>query len=74
MTIVYCDVCKKKVDDPLIGRDFHYYAEIGVCEPCKDNLEYQVKNQIRANEPFNMSWYDKLVKDIFGKAAQKGRA
>jgi hydrogenase maturation factor HypF (carbamoyltransferase family) len=74
MVSVYCDVCKKKVDDPVNDRTFFYYANFSVCETCRDNLEYQIKTQVRANEPFSMSWYRKLTLDTFAKSAQKGRA
>jgi len=74
MINVYCDVCKKKLDEPQPNRDFFYYADFSVCEACKDNLEFQVKPQVRAKEPFSMDWYEKTIKDTFGKAVQKGRS
>jgi len=73
MVSIYCDACKKKMDDPQPNKDFFYYAGFGVCEECKDKLEYQVKPQVRAREPFSMEWYEKVINDTFGKAAQKGR-
>jgi hypothetical protein len=73
MTTIYCDVCKKKMDNPQPNKDFFYYAGFGVCEDCKDKLEYQLKPQVRAREPFSMDWYSKLVADTFGRAAQRGR-
>jgi len=74
MISVYCDVCKKKVDDPMARRTFFYYADYSVCESCKDNLEDQIKTQIRAKEPFTTEWYEKYVDDIITKAVQKGKA
>jgi len=40
MTTIYCDVCKKKMDNPQPNQNFFYYAGFGVCEDCKDKLEY----------------------------------
>jgi hypothetical protein len=62
------------MDNPKTGETFFYYANFGVCEACKDNLEYQIKPQIRANDPFVMDWYRKLVNDTFTKAVQKGKS
>jgi len=74
MISVYCDVCKKKMDNPITDKTFFYYANFSVCEECKDKLEYQLKPQVRAKEPFAMDWYGKLVVDTFGRAASRGRS
>jgi hypothetical protein len=68
---IYCDVCRKKIDNPTTD---YYYGDFSVCESCKDNLEYQLKPQLRANDPFSMEWYRKLVNDTFSKAVQKGKS
>jgi hypothetical protein len=74
MVTVNCDVCRKKVDEPVTNRSFFYYADYSICEACKDGLEAQIKNQIRNKEPFEMDWYEKYVDDVFSKAVQKGKA
>jgi len=74
MISVYCDVCRKKVDDPVTNGSFFYYSNFSVCESCKDTLESQMKPQIRGTEPFTMGWYEKVVDDTFSKAVQKGRS
>jgi hypothetical protein len=73
MQTITCDICKKKVDDSLTGRTFFYYARHSVCEPCKDNLELQIKNTIRSKEPFSYDWYEKYVDDLITKAIQRGK-
>jgi len=74
MISVYCDVCKKKMDNPITDKTFFYYANFSVCEECKDKLEYQVKPQVRAKEPFSMDWYQNLMRDTFSRAASRGRS
>lgn len=74
MQSVYCDICKKKVDNPMTGRTFHYYAKHSICEPCKDNLELQVKKTIREKDPFATEWYTKYIDDSITKAIQKGKS
>jgi len=73
MQTIICDVCKKKMDDPITNRTFFYYAEHSVCEACKDNLEFQMKPTVRSKDPFSYEWYNKFVGDSFGKAVQKGK-
>jgi len=73
MVTITCDICKKKMDNPINDRTFFRYAETSICEPCKDNLEYAVRTQIRGKDPFTMDWYEKTMKDACGKACQKGK-
>jgi len=73
MQSVYCDVCKKKVENSISNRTFFYLAEHSVCEPCKDNLEIQMKPTVRTKDPFSYEWYNKLVGDSLVKAVQKGK-
>ena len=68
-----CDVCRKKMDNAMTGRNFFYYAKHSVCEVCKDNLEGQVKSQVRNKTPFAYAWYAKFIDDSLDKAIQKGK-
>jgi hypothetical protein len=74
MVIISCDICKKKMDNPITGRTFFYIANHSICEPCKDSLEYSLKPTIRSKDPFTMEWYNKFLRDNLDKAAHKGRA
>jgi len=73
MITISCDVCRKKLDDPQTDRDFFYVANHSICEPCKDNLESQIKPTVRNKEPFAIEWYEKLIRDSLDKAVQKGK-
>jgi len=73
MITISCDVCRKKMDDVVTGRNFFYVANHSVCESCKDNLESQIKSTVRNKEPFAIEWYDKLLRDSLDKAVQKGK-
>jgi len=73
MLSTYCDVCKKKVDDPVTGRNFFYVASHSICEPCKDNLEFLIKPTVRTKDPYATEWYEKLIDDSLVKAVQKGK-
>jgi hypothetical protein len=73
MLTITCDVCKKKIDDSFYGRNFFYFAGYSICEPCKDSLDSAIRPTIRANTPFTMGWYTKLVANSLDKAVQKGK-
>jgi hypothetical protein len=73
MHTISCDVCKKKLDNPVINRDLHYISKFAICEPCKDSLDSQIRQTIRAKEPFATDWYEKYVNDSLEKAVQKGK-
>jgi len=73
MQTIVCDVCKKKMDDPITNRTFFYFAEHSVCENCRDNLEAQIKPTVRTKDPFSYEWYRKLIGDSLSKSVSKGR-
>ena len=73
MITITCDICKKKMDEPIYGRTFFFYANHSICESCKDLLEAQVKPNVRKREPFDMEWYEKFMRDSLDRAVQRGR-
>jgi hypothetical protein len=73
MVSVACDICKKKIDNPNTDRTLFYYDKHLVCEPCKDSFEYNIRTDLRANDPFVMERYRKLIRDTLDKAVQKGK-
>lgn len=73
MQTITCDVCRKKMENPETGRTFFYYSEVGMCEPCRDEFDSQLRGVLRDNEPFTMEWYYNLVHDMCEKAVQKGK-
>jgi hypothetical protein len=73
MQTISCDVCKKKMDDPVTNRDFFYLGKHSICEPCKDGLDSIIRTTIRSKDPFAVDWYDKFVNDSIEKGIQKGK-
>ena len=73
MQSVYCDICKKKMDNPITDRTFYYIEKHSICEPCKDNMEASIKPTVRNKDPFAVEWYSKLVLDTLDKGVSKGR-
>ena len=73
MQAIYCDVCKKKVDNPITDRTFFYVEKFSICEPCKDSLEFQIKPTVRNKDPYATDWYSKLITDSLDKGVSKGK-
>jgi len=73
MKTLTCDVCRKKLDDPIPGRNYYHICHRDICEPCKDDLEVTLKPAVRTKKPFNYEWYSKLIYDNIEKAVQKGK-
>ncbi|MCL2066680.1 MAG: hypothetical protein FWG99_04370 [Treponema sp.] len=73
MKTLSCDVCRKKLENPVATRNYFHICHREVCEPCKDSLEGSLKPVVRTKDPFSYDWYTKLVKDSVEKAIQKGK-
>jgi hypothetical protein len=73
MQIIACDICKKKMDNPITDRTFYYIGYHSLCETCKENFYHSIKSTVMNKEPFTMDWYHKLINDSLDKASQKGR-
>lgn len=42
MKVIYCDVCKKPVENPIPARNYFQIADIDVCEDCKNDLDHSL--------------------------------
>jgi hypothetical protein len=73
MKVLYCDVCKKPVENPIPTRSIFHIADIDICEPCRDDLEAAVKYTIRGKKPFDYGWYDELTLKILRDGIQRGK-
>ena len=73
MQTISCDVCRKKLDNPMGGRSFFHLGEHNICEPCRDELDLSIRPQIRGQDPYTVDWYDNLVNNTLVKAIQKGK-
>jgi hypothetical protein len=73
MKVLYCDVCKKAVEDPIPTRTFFHIADIDICEPCRDELEAAMKYTLRGKKPFDYSWYEELKLKLLRDGIQRGK-
>jgi hypothetical protein len=73
MKTLTCDVCRKKLEEPVANRNYFHLAHRDLCEACKDDLDDLIKPVVRTKDPFNYDWYTKLVQESIEKAIQKGK-
>ena len=73
MKTLACDVCRKKLEEPIANRNYFHLAHRDLCESCKDDLEKFLKPTVRTKDPFAYDWFDKYVHDSIEKAIQKGK-
>jgi len=73
MKVLYCDVCKKPIENPTPTRNYYHIADIDICEPCKDELELAMKYTVRSKKPFDYGWHDELTMKILHDGMQRGR-
>lgn len=73
MKVIYCDVCKKPIENPIPTRNVFHVADIDICEPCKDDLDAAMKLTIRGKTPFDYGWHDELEMKILHDGIQRGR-
>ncbi len=73
MKVIYCDVCKKNIENPVPTRNYFQMADIDLCEPCKDDLDLAMKNTLRGKSPFDYGWHDELTMKILHDSMQRGK-
>jgi ATP sulfurylase len=73
MKTLTCDVCKHTIHEPTASRNYFHLAHRDLCEACKDSLELVLKPVVRAKQPFNYEWYNRLTQDSIEKAIIKGK-
>ena len=73
MKTLTCDICRQKIQEPLVSRNYFHLAHRDLCEACHDQLQLQIKPVIRTKDPFDYKWYNDYVQDSIEKAIQKGK-
>jgi len=73
MKAIYCDVCKKAIENPIPTRTIFHFTDMDVCETCKDELDVAMKATVRTKAPFNYDWHDEVVLKILRDGVQRGR-
>lgn len=73
MQTITCDICKRTITQPVVGRDCFHIGHRDICESCKDQLDLAAKPVIRTKQPFNYEWYDQFVQDFIEKSIERGK-
>jgi hypothetical protein len=73
MKVLYCDVCKKVIENPIPTRTIYHVADIDICEPCKDELDVAIKSSVWGKKPFDYGWYDEVSLRVLRDGIQRGK-
>lgn len=73
MKVIYCDVCKKPIENPTPTRNYFQIANIDLCEPCKDDLDSVMRQTLRGKAPFDYGWHDELTMKILHDGMARGK-
>lgn len=73
MKNLYCDVCKKEIDSPIVGRNYFHIREYDICEPCKDTMDARLRPILRNHFPYSAEWYENQVLTLIAKGTHANR-
>ncbi len=77
MKAIFCDVCKKTVQNPLKDRNLFHHGHYDVCGTCEDEFSYVSRMYLRKTEgehtAFDYQWYNEFLLNTLEKAVQRGR-
>ncbi len=67
MKTLYCDICRKELNEPVVSRTYFQIREYDVCEPCKDVIDARLRPIVRSHFPFSTDWYEQQVIGLIEK-------
>lgn len=74
MKTLYCDICQKQLENPIVSRTYFQVREFDVCEPCKDTIDAKLRPMVRNHFPFSTDWYEQQVVTLIERGISTGRA
>ncbi len=74
MKAIYCDVCRKAIQDPVPTRNYWHIREYEVCDPCKEVLDSKLRPVVRGHFPYSKDWYEQQLMGLIQKSVSSGRA
>lgn len=73
MKNLYCDICKKEIESPIVGRNCFQIREYDICEPCKDTMDARLRPILRSHFPYSAEWYENQVMGLIAKGTHTNR-
>jgi hypothetical protein len=73
MKTLYCDICKKELENPVAERSYYHIREYEVCENCKDILDSRLRPVVRGHFPYSKEWYEQQVIGMIEKGVSTSR-
>jgi hypothetical protein len=73
MKTLYCDICRKALENPIAARTYFHIREYDVCEPCKDTIDGRLRPILRTHFPYSPEWYEQQLLGLIEKGVSTGR-
>ncbi len=73
MKNLYCDICKKEIESPIVERNYFHIREYDVCEPCKDTMDARLRPLVRSHFPYSTEWYENQIMSMIAKGTHTNR-
>jgi len=73
MKTLYCDICRKELENPVASRNYFHIREFDLCEPCKDTIDARLRPVVRSHFPYSPEWFEQTLVGMVEKAVSTGR-
>ena len=67
MKTLHCDICKKELITPIVGKNYWHIREYDICEACKDTIEAKIRPIVRHHVPYSQDWYENQFMSLIEK-------
>lgn len=73
MKTIFCDICKKGIEDPVAEWNYHHIREYDVCDPCKEKLDAKLRPLVRDHFPYSYEWHQDQIVNAIKKTASTSK-
>jgi len=73
MKVLYCDVCKDAIENPIADRNYFHIADFDICEGCKESLDRASRVTLRGKKPFDYHWFGDLTLNLLRDGQSRGK-
>lgn len=73
MKTLFCDICKKGIEEPIAERNYYHIREYDICDPCKEKLEANLRPLVRSHFPYSYKWHEEQIVSAIKKSTSKSK-
>ena len=74
MKALYCDVCRKEIEQPIADKNYYHVREYDICEPCKETIDAKLKPIVKSHNPYSTEWYQNQLFSLIKKGVANKKA